>query len=913
MRFKAFIKENKYIMLTFGIAFAIMIFAFGILKLYPFGDRQIMVIDSWHQYYPFLQELHSKLRSGSSLFYSWNIGGGINFFLIMAYYAMSPLYLLSVFFSQAYLREFMMLITAVKIALAGTFFAIYLRGQFKRNDIFVMLFGLMYAFSAYAMGYYWDIMWLDNMALLPLIVLGFHRVFEERGFLLYTITLALAMISNFYIGYFICEFIIIYAIFTYIKSYSIRDFSTLFGKIFTVAFYSILGMGLAAITVVPTYEGINLAYATASGNPSSIKFYFTFMELFNALLANVPPSIRSGLPNINSGFLALIFMILYFASKSIPLRERIANFGLLIVFFLISTVNYLDFIFHAFHFPNEVPHRFAFMVSFLIISWAYEAFLHWEKLDRSVIWKVVVGLFAYILLTEQLNPDLDYKLVIYSSLILLALYGSVFLLKSDKKISQRVFTIVLTVIVLIQITSSAIVGTETTGSSSRDGYAPKKEDVTDTVSSLYASDTDFYRIEMLKWFSTNDPAVYGYRGISTFSSTANASMSYLNQAFGLAAAPESNRYLYASSTPVVNSIYNIKYLLSRNGWAQESNASYDFYETVGDIDVYQNKYPLSLGFMVNDAISNWSLTAKKPFKTQEEYLSAAVGYPVQIFSPMEPTTAEYTNMTETTNSDTYHTYTLKNSSQVGNVRYVYTIPKTQQTYIYLFTHLTDDVDVTIDGEKETYETRRGLVIDLGVLEAGKEVEVTFEVPKDKNSSFYISAAGFDETAYAEAYATLSDELFQVTKFSDTRIEGTIDVKDNGRFLTSIPYEPGWTATVDGVKATIIPVNSALISLELPVGTHQIVFKYTPAGFTSGAMITLISIIAVVGIALIGKKKKGIPKKRKREKNTEDRDHKEIQENVRDEENEMKDREKESDDDKPQKDSEGDAVEPKPEE
>lgn len=95
-----FIKKQKYILSTFGISFLIMMIGFIVLGLYPFGKSQIMVIDSWHQYYPFLQELHEKLQHGDSLFYSWNMGLGSNFLLVMAYYAFSPIYLLSVIFPR---------------------------------------------------------------------------------------------------------------------------------------------------------------------------------------------------------------------------------------------------------------------------------------------------------------------------------------------------------------------------------------------------------------------------------------------------------------------------------------------------------------------------------------------------------------------------------------------------------------------------------------------------------------------------------------------------------------------------------------------------------------------------------------------------------------------------------------------
>ena len=53
--------------LAFAAPFILMLTAFYTVEIFPFGDKQIMVVDSWHQYYPFLQELHHKLTNFESL------------------------------------------------------------------------------------------------------------------------------------------------------------------------------------------------------------------------------------------------------------------------------------------------------------------------------------------------------------------------------------------------------------------------------------------------------------------------------------------------------------------------------------------------------------------------------------------------------------------------------------------------------------------------------------------------------------------------------------------------------------------------------------------------------------------------------------------------------------------------------
>jgi len=49
-----FFNKNVFILLAFAVPFILMLVAFAIMKCQPFGDKQILVTDLWHQYYPFL-------------------------------------------------------------------------------------------------------------------------------------------------------------------------------------------------------------------------------------------------------------------------------------------------------------------------------------------------------------------------------------------------------------------------------------------------------------------------------------------------------------------------------------------------------------------------------------------------------------------------------------------------------------------------------------------------------------------------------------------------------------------------------------------------------------------------------------------------------------------------------------------
>ena len=204
---KLFEYKHIYLILSFLIPFFTMGLAYACQGTFPFGDRQIMISDFWHQYYPFLVELQNKLQNGGSLLYSWNGGLGTNFLSMASYYLMSPLNLLVVLVPPALLREAVVLFMMTKIGCAGLFMAILmLRIMNREEDKTLPVFASMYALCTYVIGYCWNIMWMDTFALMPLVILGTLSIIKEGKFRLYITTLALSIIANYYIGDIVCVF-----------------------------------------------------------------------------------------------------------------------------------------------------------------------------------------------------------------------------------------------------------------------------------------------------------------------------------------------------------------------------------------------------------------------------------------------------------------------------------------------------------------------------------------------------------------------------------------------------------------------------------------------------------------------------------------------------------------------------------
>ena len=127
-----------------------------------------------------------------------------------------------------------------------------------------------------------------------------------------------------------------------------------------------------------------------------------------------------------------------------------------------------------------------------------------------------------------------------------------------------------------------------------------------------------------------------------------------------------------------------------------------------------------------------------------------------------------------------------------------------------------------------------------------------EIKVDANSddTNKIVVAYLNEDVLSNGYSKLSDEGLQVSNYTSTKVEGTIDVKADGTFLTSIPYEKGWTLYVDGQKTDTKEVMGVFLAADLTKGTHDIKFVYSPEGFVAGSILGTIGLFAFILLCVL---------------------------------------------------------------
>ena len=157
-KIKSLFQDNKFILLSGLSAFFIIMVVYFCYSIIPFGDKTIYRMDLYHQYGPLFSELYDRITSGESLLYSWNSGLGSSFIGNFYNYLSSPFSIIVLLFGHENTFEAVAAMIAIKSILSAMAISYYLKKSNKVDGPQLIAFGIMYAFSAYFIAYYWNVM-----------------------------------------------------------------------------------------------------------------------------------------------------------------------------------------------------------------------------------------------------------------------------------------------------------------------------------------------------------------------------------------------------------------------------------------------------------------------------------------------------------------------------------------------------------------------------------------------------------------------------------------------------------------------------------------------------------------------------------------------------------------------------------
>ncbi len=877
--FKRLFSNNAYCWLSCLCTVGVMMLVYYCYDLFPFGETTILRMDLYHQYGPLFAEFYDRVTNLQSFLYSWQTGLGSPFLGNFFNYLSSPTAIIMLLLGHENMPEAIAGMIITKAALAAGTFTYFLKKSQGRHDYTTAAFGLLYAMCGYFIAYYWNVMWIDAMVYFPLVILGIENIINKRNPRVYIAFLALTLLSSYYMGYMTCIFSVLYFLVYYFskyeassltdstpyvfdengeKKYSFKDKikgSVFLRSGFTFAFASVAAAGLVAISLIPTFLILKNCSATSGTFPTNYESYYSIFDFLANHLASVNPTIRSSgddvLPNIYCGIATVILVPLYLFTKSIPLKEKVANVTLLGIMYFSFNINILNYIWHGFHYPNDLPYRWSFMYSFILLMIAYKAFTRLHEFSGRAILGAGMSVLGFIILVQEIGSKNVEEVTILISIVFVVTYCLVFALMKDPKYQQSAVAVLLLCCVIGEV---ACANTDRYSMDQlKSNFVGDYADFETLKEELDEYDgTDFYRMDLTYNRARMDPAWYGYNGVSTFSSMAYERLSNVQSDLGIYG-NYINSYTYHLQTPVYNMMHSLKYVVDNDENVTVEDDYYNQLMSAGKFTAYESEYYLPIGFGVNSDLLNWQTDMTNPFTVQSDWFEYSTGVS-DVFGMMNIDEIQYYNMDEITSGlETGDIYYTKSGDGEGELTFILKTDETKHCYLYVNSHDFDSIRITKDGNDYTQYTDEPYIYDLGVVTPEEEIIVVITIEDSDYGYIDFYPYYVNDDKLNEGYEILKSRQLNVTSFEETKITGTVSSAEDTLFFTSIPFDKGWTVKVDGVEIAeddYIALQDAYLCFNIPAGEHEIEISFMPQGLLLGAGISALTVIALVAAAII---------------------------------------------------------------
>ena len=673
-RLAASLSEYKYISLAAIIPAVLFFLIYLVRGLYPFGNGTVLVLDLNGQYVYFFEALRNKVLEGGSLLYSWSRALGGEFLGMYAYYIASPLSYLICLFPKERTQEFLLVMFMIKAALCGGTMGFYLhKHSEKRNKLSIVAFAVMYAMSAYCVVQQNNTMWIDAVMWLPLVAYGVEQLIKFGKYKLFVIFLSLTLASNFYIGYMVCIFVLLYFFFYHFafcennannpnneRSHFLKSF-------IRIGCYSILAIGMAAVIVLGAYYSLQFGKNDFTDPSWDIFLRIDILDIFFKMLPSSYDTVRiDGLPFIYCGLLTAVLAPLFFCCKKFTTREKVVCGIFLAIFILSFMISVLDLVWHGFQKPQWLNNRYSFMFCFFLLTLAFRAFENIEYVDNKCIGCVTAFIVLIVALFQAFAKEYQDKLIalkygpkeedfqihvwatIVLTLVCLVVYIVIIALMKHSithPVNLDLVSAILLCVICVEVFLSGLCNIndldEDVGYTKYSYYNEFQTLYRPVTETLLETDRTFYRFEKTYHRKLNDNMALSIKGLSNSTSTLNKStITFLHQ---LGYYSSSHKSQYIGGNPVGDSLLGLKYIISERDLSHiygdpvltgEDYAKYmgmtldelkeaTFADQYKDLDasminVYKNPYALSLAFAANPESFDLNMKDYNIFVNQEK-------------------------------------------------------------------------------------------------------------------------------------------------------------------------------------------------------------------------------------------------------------------------------------------------------
>lgn len=888
-----YIKHRKLLNIVFSfiISFLLMSFIFIFNKM---NGKDFLVLRSDNlDTVGFYRDLVNNLLTNNSIFFNFSTGLGLNNIMALSS-LLSPFNILYLIFHNADFDLVTGIIIVLKVGFSGLAFQVFSHKVLKNEKIFSILISVFYSINAFVLGYGTIILcWLDAVIILPLLCTAIVSCIEDNKRLGLIFLYMYLFVAHFYPGYvvgiFSLLFVILYILFIYrFKNSRIKEILSKFFNWFLSAFIGIL---LAAWLWVPT-----LFFIMSNRVPDStevIQLNVSLLQILNSLFWGMSYGIEGTYSYIYCGIPVIILASLFFINKKIDKNIK-WFFGILIFILLISMVsNKMNLIWHVFDQPDDFWYRYSYLLCFCLCSIASLEInnLEPEKLINKLIF-IVIGLsmfYQLMLHTSSLWElesgvlNTNYGFIV--NLMLLICWSAVIYFCIAKSAKVVLFIVLSTILLIFEsLSNSKRILLDLTNA---EDYNFWINSVEKTVNQIKTSDSDFYRIIIANNNSGyNMDTYFSYNGIGDFGNQEKYGVRRFLSNIGFSTSPRvvsENGYnpvsemllgvRYEIFSPEINFRNDIKdesELFEENETQESETKTAEETKSISLESSYiKNDYALNLGYLVKGDLLLYDYSGRNVFENMNDIVSTMSGIDEDCYIEVSKEDIKFDSenmqLSEMDNGDFVFT---RNDSQSemeisvdkdkykdAYIQFEKSEPGLYGTDFYIFDgqnspNLVSDrfgvsyaVKMAEDSENNRYK------ITVASYEGySPEINVC-----DNINVYYL-----DEDVLKKHYEVLSQNQFMVSEYNNGHVAGTVHIEGDRRTLfTTIPYDPGWSVSINGTDTEPIRlIDGVFMGVLFPKdGDFVVVFDYECPGLKIGIILSLCGVLATLSVAFEKKLKK----------------------------------------------------------
>lgn len=774
-----------------------------------------------------------------------NLGGGQNIYHFAYYGLYSPLILPSYLLPFVKMSDYIMAVSITGLTASVLLFYYWLKSR-KTDTGTAFILSLMFLLAGPMIGQYsGQIMFVDYMPFLCLALIGVDRYFEQEKSGLFTVSVFLMIMTSFYFSIGGMLSLVLYGLHRYFEQRegnrgTVRSFLR-DGLCFVRSM--ILAVLMSGFFLVPTALALT-GGRSKEQNTSFVSFFIPqiTVERFAYSIYGI-------------GLTTLVITVLFTGLLYRKVYEKVLTYGCVIVL-VIPVFAYL--LNGGLYIRDKVFIPFLPLLCYLISIYLEKCRKRELSFIAGMIPYIITTIFVYMARNQFVSKGIGesiWKALLAESILFLICYVLYCAMKRHYKEMKEILMLALPSVICLAVTMNTFYQMKP------DRYVSRKlyQDVVgeqnrQAVKEALKDDDGYYRTEQMGSDDENAADLNRIWDVdqnitSIYSSAYNPDyQTFRQKTFGLEEPFRNGMMQSVSKNPVFQRMMGVRYIVS-----DSDVPGYTLVKKCGTTGIYQNKDAAPVMYATDRVM------------TEEEYKKLAFPYNQTAFLEYA-VVGEHTESSDQNIMTAYAPVSLKmaNNRTTGGAEQKTMQQEGQKQILFLRVrvdnaHPNKDVTVWINGIRNKLSAKDHVYYNENKI-------FTYAVPlKDGEDNISVTfGKGKYRLRHVQAYLgslperseLLYQSEIQVDKkqTEDNVIQGTIRVKKDGWFITSIPYDKHFKIYIDGKETEIQKVNTAFLGCKIESGNHEVKIIYHAPGATTGKVLSLIGIAGFV-LVLVQEKRK----------------------------------------------------------